>query len=198
MELLRHRKSCRLGRWYTALHKLAPAAAAHTCIAQRCPVDEPRVMQALMQAYHLLLGSKGAPFALTPCPTRKIAYAYAMFNTCLTTNRHNKRAVPRLVSFADSIPAPLRTTWLRTLAGNAQVPARDYTCVRMAPYAERFCIKCCEGQVADEVHVFLKCCATANVRARFAGSLVWCDGFPTFINTNVARPVCASCIDSLP
>jgi hypothetical protein len=85
-----------------------------------------------------------------------------------------------------AMPTHVRASWLQLFAGNAQVPARNFACIKAAAYPDRLCAKCTMGLVADESHVFLRCPTTALIRDRFRSLLQWSSFFPTFVASNIS------------
>ena len=184
LALLRANRSCWLKRWHDALRRLLPDVEVHGRLAQRLPVVESEVLDGLVHWYGKVLRAKGAHFILGPCPHRKIAYTYAMLFHCYLPGAGAWGRVPRPIAMSHGMPVHVREAWLHLFAGNAQVPARNFTCIKAAAYHHRLCAKCTMGVVADESHVFLRCPATAFTRDRFRLRLQWSNFFPTFVASN--------------
>ena len=185
LAMLQANRSCWLKRWCDALRRLLPDVGVHGRLAQRLPVDEGEVLAGLVQWYGRVLRAAGAHFILGPCPHRKIAYAYAMLFHWYVAGTGAWGRVPRPIAMSHTLPVHVRASWLQLFAGNAQVPARNFTCIKAAAYQDRLCAKCSVGCVADESHVFLRCPATALIRDRFRSRLQWSNFFPTFVASNV-------------
>ena len=135
--------------------------------------------------WYVVLDHPLQPRLLGPCPHRKIAYAYAMLSHWYVDGTSAWGRVPRPIAMSHALPAHVRASWLHLFAGNAQVPARNFNCIKAAAYPDRLCAKCVVGCVADESHVFLRCSATALIRDRFRSRLQWSNFFPVFVASNI-------------
>jgi hypothetical protein len=134
-------------------------------------------------AYVSLLDAKGDPFSLAPLRTgRRIALVWRLLKGQLVWGQ-----VPHLLRLP--VEPSARFTWLRTLAGNAQIPVHDHALLqgRRVPFAQRWCCKCAQETVGDELHVLLHCPATQAIRQDFADCLQWRDSLPDFLLANVSE-----------
>jgi hypothetical protein len=175
--MLQRRKLCWLKKWHDAMEKLLPDVDLHACLASGEPIQEDALLSALKLHYLQVLRRMGNPFDVH-CEHRKIAFTWHLLSC-----QYQWLKVPRLVSMP--LPPPVRMTWLCMLAGNAHVPARHYTFVRLEPdYSRRVCSKCLGGEVADESHVLLRCHATASARQRYHSKFRWHTSLQSFIHNN--------------
>jgi hypothetical protein len=176
-QLLHSRHICWLKRWHDALEKLMPEANLHSCLVNAERIDEEDLLSALKSHYLHVLRRMGNPFD-PACPHRKIAFTWHLLSCQYPWLR-----APRVVTL--HLPHHIRLTWLRMLAGNAHVPARHYTHVRMEPdYCNRICTKCLLEEVADESHILFRCSATASVRTSYRSQFLWTGSLQTFIHNN--------------
>lgn len=174
---LQQHKLCWLKKWHDALEKLLPDVHLHTCLTEGQPIQEDTLLSALKLNYLQVLRRMGNPFDVH-CEHRKIAFTWHLLSC-----QYQWFKVPRLVSLP--LPPHVRMTWLRMLAGNAHVPARHYTFVRMEPdYTRRVCGKCLVHEVADESHILLRCQATATIRQRYQSKFRWHTTLQSFIHNN--------------
>jgi hypothetical protein len=144
------------------------------------PVAEQDVVRTMVASYVALLDAKGDPFSLTPVRNgRRIALVWHMLKGHYVWGQ-----APQLLRLPAAPSA--RFTWLRTLAGNAQVPVHDHDLLagRKVPFAQRLCRKCAQEAVGDELHVLLHCPATQAIRQDFADCLQWRDSLPEFLMAN--------------
>jgi hypothetical protein len=172
-----------LWRWRTALHKLLPGLDIPTKLHNMQPIAEPDVVRAMVASYASLLNGMGDPFSLVPMRNgRRIALVWHMLRSHYVWGQ----APPLL-----RLPSTSSTcfVWLRMLAGNAQVPVHDHALLhgRKVPFAQRWCRKCAQEAVGDELHVLLHCPATAAIRQDFADCLQWRDSLPEFLMANLCE-----------
>jgi hypothetical protein len=181
VQLSQSNKRSWLWRWRVALHKLLPGLDIPTKLHDMQPIAEQDVVRAMVASYTALLNAKGDPFSLAPLRNgRRIALVWHMLKGHYVWGH-----TPQLVR----LPADgsTRWAWLRTLAGNAQVPVHDHVLLRgrHVPFAQRLCPKCAQETVGDELHVLLHCPATQAIRHDFADCLQWRDCLPEFFVANM-------------
>jgi hypothetical protein len=186
VKLSQSNKRSWLCRWRTALHKLLPGLDIPSKLHGMQPISERDVVRALVASYVSLLDGKGDPFSLAHLRKgRRIALVWHMMKANYVWGQP-----PRLMRLP--CDASVRFTWLRVLAGNAKVPVHDHDMLhgRTVPFAQRWCSKCAQETVGDELHVLLHCPATQAIRQDFSDCLQWRDSLPDFLSANMC--------DSLP
>jgi hypothetical protein len=199
LQLSRSNKRSWLWRWRTALHKLLPGLHIPETLHDMQPIAERDVVRTMVADYTGLLNAKGDPFGLAPLRNgRRIALVWHMLKGHYVWGQ-----VPQLMRLPSASCAHLN--WLRMLAGNARVPVHDHSYLggRRIPFAERWCHKCAQETVGDELHVLLHCPSTQAIRDDFADCLQWrvslpdflmanvCDRLPDFIHTALTAYACA-------
>jgi hypothetical protein len=181
VQLSQSNKRSWLWRWRTALHKLLPVLDVPAKLHAMQPIAERDVVRTMVASYISLLDAKGDPFSIAPLRDgRRIALVWRMLRGHYVWGQ-----TPHLLRLPAEAAA--RFTWVRVLAGNARIPVHDYALLhgRKVPFAQRWCCKCAQETVGDELHVLLHCPATAAIRHEFADCLQWRDSLPEFLMANV-------------
>jgi hypothetical protein len=147
--LARAGHDCWLSKWIKALQRVQPTLLEALGDLTEWPAAPVPTINTLIQqattAFEARLTGFGDPLQVGPCLHRKIALHY-------------------------------RCMWpgIKFVSCNAEVPSQTLVWGDdAANFSMRICRKCNSGEVANELHVLLRCPSTASVRDTFRSRLCW-------------------------